>query len=135
MQKTGYELEKLGTLPWFHWGLNVEGAKDLFFVTGQCDFDKNGVTQHLDDPVGQARVILKQMEDTFSQAGYTRDNIICINWCVTKEVTQQQTTDILDVWAEYIKELEVKPSGGTWKRIDGLIHPNMLIELELILAR
>ena len=135
MKKTGYEHKNLTTLPWFHWGLNVEGTKEFFFVTGQCDLDKNGVTHHMGDPVGQAKLILNQMEETYSQAGYTRDDIVHINWCVTKEVTEEQTTGILDIWADFIKDLKVKPAGGTWKRIHGLIHPNMLVELELTLAR
>ncbi|WP_120502377.1 Rid family hydrolase [Roseovarius sp. EL26] len=135
MKRTGYEHKNLSTLPWFHWGLNVEGAKEFFFVTGQCDYDKDSVTKHMNDPVGQARHILQQMEETYAQAGYTRDNIIKINWCVTKDVTEVQTTEILDVWADFIKDNEVKPMGGTWKRIHGLIHPNMMVELEVVLAR
>ncbi|MFS1526287.1 Rid family hydrolase [Microbulbifer sp. 2304DJ12-6] len=135
MKKTGYEHENLKVTPWFHWGLNVEDAREFFFVTGQCDFDKNGVTKCMNDPVGQTRVILEQIEQTYTQAGYKRNNIIGINWCVTKGVTEEQTAEILAVWAEFIKDVEVKPAGGIWKRIEGLIHPNMLVELELTLGR
>ncbi len=135
MKKTGYNTESLGNSPWFNRGLNVENAKEFFFVTGTCDFDQRKKMKYPKDPVGQTKQILEYVEETFSKAGYTKQNIIAINWCVTKEVTQEQTVAILKVWETYISDIEVKPSGGTWKRIYGLIDPSMMVELELILAR
>ncbi|MBP0017734.1 MAG: hypothetical protein J7647_09265 [Cyanobacteria bacterium SBLK] len=45
------------------------------------------------------------------------------------------TLSILAIWGEYIAEVEPKPAVGTWKRIYGLISPDMMVELEIILAR
>jgi len=135
MKKTGYNTENLGQLPWFNWGLNVSGAKDFFFVTGTCDYNHKGVIKNPNDPIGQTKQILAYMEEVFSQAGYTKQDIVAINWCVTKDVNPAQTMAILKVWEDYIDDLEVKPSGGTWKYIHALIDPGMMVELELILAR
>jgi enamine deaminase RidA (YjgF/YER057c/UK114 family) len=137
MKKTGYQNDNLPNLGrWFNWGLNVENVKDLFFVTGHADVKADSSSANFpNDPVGQVKYILEQMEKTFSQAGYTKDNIVSVNWCVTKDVSYEQTLKILKVWEEYIADVETKPSGGTWKRIHGLISPDVLVELEMILAR
>lgn len=105
-------------------------------MTGHADVKSDNSTANFPhDPVAQVRFILEQMEKTFSQAGHTKHNIVCVNWCVTKEVTDEQTKGILGAWAEYIAEVEPKPAGGTWKRIYGLISPDVMVELEMILAR
>ena len=137
MKKTGYHNENLPDLrSWFNWGLNVSDFKGIFFVTGTADVKKDNQSVNFpNDPVGQTKFILEQAEKTFSQAGYTRENIILSNWTVTKDVTEEQTFAILDVWKEYIKDVEVKPAGGTFKRIHGLISPEVMVELEFILAR
>ncbi len=121
---------------WFTWGLNILDFKDIFFVTGTADVKQdNHSTYFPNDPVGQIKFILEQAEKTFSQAEYTKDNIVFTNWIVTKDVTEEQTFAILDVWKEYIKNVTVKPAAGTFKRIHGLISPEVMVELEFILAR
>ena len=137
MKKTGYQNDNLPNFgSWFNWGLHVEDIKDLFFVTGHSDLKPDRLQANFpNDPAAQMRFILQEMERTFSQAGYTKHNIICTNWCVTKEVTAEQTESILAIWGEYIAEVEPKPAVGTWKRIHGLISPDMMVELEMILAR
>jgi len=137
MNKTGYQNPNLPDLgAWFNWGLNVQDVKEFYFVTGTADVKSdNQSVNYPSDPVGQLRFILEQMEITFSQAGYTKHDIVSVNWTVTKDVTDEQTWAILDVWADYIADVKVKPAGGTWKRIYGLISPDVMVELEMILAR
>jgi len=137
MKKIGYHNENLPDLRiWFNWGLNISDFKEIFFVTGTADVKKDMKSVNFpNDPVGQMKFILEQAEKTFSQAGYTKDNIIFTNLTVTKDVTEEQTFAILDVWEEYIKDVEVKPATGTFKRIHGLILPEVMVEVEFILAR
>lgn len=137
MKKTVYHNETLPDLrKWFNWGINISDFKETFFVTGTVDIQKDNHSANFpNDPVRQIKFILEQAEKTFSQAGYTKDDIIFTNWTVTKDVTEEQTWALFDVWEQYIKDVEVKPATGTFKRIHGLISPEVMVEIEFILAR
>ena len=54
---------------------------------------------------------------------------------MTKDVPPEQFGPILDRLAEFFSDSEVKPAGGPWRIVHGLIDPEMLVELEFWLAR
>ncbi|MBB6462738.1 RidA family protein [Flammeovirga kamogawensis] len=135
MKKTVFNTENLNEMPWFNHGMHLQEVKEFFRVTGICDHTSKHVQKYPNDPAGQAKQILIYMEEVFTQAGFNKNNIIHIDWAVTKEVSQEQAFETLKVWEDYISDMDMKPTAGIWKHVDSLIHPDMLVEFELILAK
>ncbi len=137
MKRTGYQNSNMPPVAdLVSWGINLEGVKDMFIVTGHAAMrPDNSSAYFVGDAAAQTRWTLEQMEITFSQAGYTKHDIVSVNWSVDKDVTEEQSFGVFDVWQEYIADVEVKPAGGTWKRVYGLLSPEILVEIEMMLAR
>ncbi|MDA2934446.1 hypothetical protein MYX82_08885 [Acidobacteria bacterium AH-259-D05] len=54
---------------------------------------------------------------------------------MTKDVPPEDFEGVLGVLAGFFSDVEVKPAGGTWRIIEGLISPEMLVELEFWLVQ
>ncbi len=140
MKKTAFNTENHSEVPTFNWGLKLEGVKELFYVTGinDCIPNPHGegvyIANH-GDPVGQAKQMLKYMEDVFTKAGFTKEDIVYVDWVITKDVTREQAYEIVQVWIDYIADVKVKPAAGIFKCVDRLVHEGLLVEFEYTLAR
>lgn len=138
MKKTAYNTEHHSEVPTFNWGLKLEDVKELFYVTGINDCIPDGENvyiSHPGDPVGQTKKMLAYMEEVFTKAGFTKDDIVYVDWVITKEVTREQAYEIVGVWIDYIKDVKVKPAAGIFKCVDRLVHEGLLVEFEYTLAR
>ncbi len=136
MKIIAYNTENLQEMAWFNWGVHLQDVKETLHVTGTCDMTSPGhVMKCPGDPVGQAKQIFEYMEEIFTKAGFTKQNIVYVDWAVTKDVTHDQAFEILQLWEAYVADLEVKPAAGIWKHVYSLIQPEMLVEFELTLAR
>lgn len=136
MQKEAINTENLQEMDWFNWGVRIKDVNEVFYVTGTCDMTSPGhEMKYPGDPVGQAKQIFIYMEEIFTKAGYTKQDIVYVDWAVTKDVTHEQAFEILKLWEAYVSDLDMKPAAGIWKHVYSLIHPEMMVEFELTLAR
>lgn len=119
----------------FNWGLKVTGFKELFLLAGHGAHGPDGQVRHPDDPVAQTRHILDDVKGFIERSGYGLDDIIRIEFTLTKDVDPARYGDIFALFAEFFAPLAVKPAAGTLRVVDGLALPGMLVEYEFWLAR
>ena len=119
----------------FNWGLKVTGFRELFFVSGHAASGADFQVRHPGDARAQTRYILDSMGEFLAQAGYNRDDIVRIETTVTKEVGVDDYGSMSAVMAEFLADVEVKPSVGTYRVVDRLVGPGMMVEYEFLLAR
>jgi hypothetical protein len=77
---------------------------------------------------------LSRIETFIEMNGYSKNDIIRIEATVTKDVPQSQLGGIFGVLSAFFSEVEVKPTGGTFRIIHALGNPDMLVELGFWLA-
>ena len=117
------------------WGLKVTDFKELFIVTGHGDVGPDFSTSFPEDPVAQTRHSLAQMKELIERAGYSLDDIIRTEWTFTKDVNEEQFQQIVEVWTQFLIDVEVKPAAGTLRYVDRLGTPAMMVEYEFWIAR
>jgi len=116
------------------WGLKITNFSELFLVSGYGATDAEGKVQFLGDAIAQTDYILSRIEAFIEENGYSKNDIIRIEATVTKEVPQSQLGGIFGVLSAFFSEVEVKPTGGTFRIIHALGNPDMLVELGFWLA-
>ncbi len=116
------------------WGLKITNFSELFLVSGYGATDAEGKVQFLGDAIAQTDYILSRIEAFIEMNGYSKNDIIRIEATVTKEVPQSQLGGIFGVLSAFFSEVEVKPTGGTFRIIHALGNPDMLVELGFWLA-
>lgn len=116
------------------WGLKITNFSELFLVSGYAATDAEGIVQFPDDAIAQTDFILGRIEDFIERNGYSKNDIIRIEATVTKDVPQDQLGGVFGVLSAFFSEVEVKPTGGTFRIIHALANPDMLVELGFWLA-
>ncbi len=116
------------------WGLKITNFSELFLVSGYGATDAEGKVQFLGDAIAQTDYILSRIEAFIERNGYSKNDIIRIEATVTKDVPQSQLGGIFGVLSAFFSEVEVKPTGGTFRIIHALGNPDMLVELGFWLA-
>jgi len=116
------------------WGLKITNFSELFLVSGYGATDAEGKVQFLGDAIAQTDYILSRIEAFIEKNGYSKNDIIRIEATVTKEVPQSQLGGIFRVLSAFFSDVEVKPTGGTFRIIHALGNPDMLVELGFWLA-
>jgi 2-iminobutanoate/2-iminopropanoate deaminase len=106
----------------FSWGLKITDFSEIFFVTGHGDCDPDFITQHPKDPVGQTKLIFKQMLHLIEEAGFTRQDIVRTDWTFVNEVTSENFADIAVLWEAYLSDIDVKPATGTLRYVTQLCN-------------
>ncbi len=119
----------------FPWGLQVNGVRDLLFVTGHGAVGPDWVTRHPDDVVAQTKDILEQMDGVIERAGWSLEQVVRTEMTLVDSVTDEQFRAVMDVIATHYAGLKVKPSAGTLRYTNRLAVPGMKVELEWLLAR
>ena len=126
-KKTAYYNDELPTLR-FPWALKVTDFKEILFVSGHADVKHDNRTANFpNDLIGQTRFILKQIDKSIKEAGFTINDAIRTEIMVTKEVKE--------VLKDYVGEAKVKPAAGTMRFVERLISRACLVEIEVMLAR
>lgn len=120
----------------FSWGLKVSGFKEWFFISGLADMadDMSGAL-YPDDPVAQTGAVLERMDQFIREAGYSREDIVRMEWTFRKDVREDHYPGIYQLWEEFLRPLKVKPAGGTLRVVERLAAPDIMVEYELWLAR
>ena len=119
----------------FNWGLKVTDFRELFFVSGHAASGSDQQVRHAGDSRAQTQYILESMGEFLEQSGYSRDDIVRIETTVTREVGPDDYGPMSAVMAEFLAGVEVKPSVGTYRVVDRLVSPGMLVEYEFLIAR
>ncbi len=119
----------------FNWGIKLTDFDELFVLAGRGDVAPDGSIRNPGDPVAQTTTILSEQRGLIEQNGYALSDIIRIEFTMAKEVNRDQQAEIFGLFAEFFKEVEVKPAAGTLRVVDRLAYPGMLVEFEFWLAR
>ena len=119
----------------FNWGLKVSDFSELFFISGHGALRPDFSIECEGDPGGQARFIFEQVKDYLAENDYSLDEVVQIKLTITKDVTEQQFHDVVQVYEEYMKDIPVRPTGGTMRVVDRLAFPGMMVEFEFLAAK
>jgi len=119
----------------FNWGLKLTDFSELFLMAGLGDHGPDGSIRHPDDPVGQTRAILDDVAAYIVEHGYTKDDIVRVEFTLTRAVDPAKYEEIFGLFAEFFADMAVKPAAGTLRVIEGLALPGMLVEYEFWLAK
>lgn len=119
----------------FNWGLKISNMSELFLIAGHGAHDADGIIQHPNDPIGQTEYILADIDRYLASADYGRDDIIRIEFTVTKDVSPADYDGIFGHFVKFFEAVEVKPAAGTLRVVDSLAIPGMLVEYEFWAAK
>ncbi len=119
----------------FNWGVKLTDFSEIFLMAGIGAHDSAGEIQHQGDAVAQTKFILDGMPGYLEQAGYAKNDIIRIEFTMTKDVPPESYDGIFGLFAEFFGDVDVKPAAGTLRVIEGLAIPGMLVEYEFWCAK
>ena len=119
----------------FNWGLKIQNFKELFLIAGHGAHDSTGQIMFPDDPVAQTGYILDNFDEFLGNNGYSRKDIIRVEFTVTTEVSDSELNMILGQFAEYFAPVNIKPAAGTLRIVDALAIPGMQVEYEIWCAK
>jgi len=119
----------------FNWGVKLTDFSELFLMAGIGAHDATGAIQHEGDAVAQTKFILDGLPGYLSRAGYTKQDIVRLEFTMTKAVPPDSYGDIFGLFAEFFADVEVKPAAGTLRVIEALALPGMLVEYEFWCAK
>jgi 2-iminobutanoate/2-iminopropanoate deaminase len=119
----------------FNWGLKIRNFKELFLIAGHAAQNPDFSIAHPGDPVAQTQFILDVLDNYLAENGYGRDDIIRIEFTLTKDVTEDQFNQILGQFVAFFDPVDVKPAAGTLRFVDALAFPGMMVEYEIWCAR
>ena len=118
-----------------NWGLKIRNFSELFLVSGYGATDVEGKVQFPGDAVAQTEFILGRIESLIESAGYSKDNIIRFETTVTQDVPPSQFSGIFAATSAFHSDVIVKPTAATFRVVQALGNPDMLVELEFWLAQ
>jgi 2-iminobutanoate/2-iminopropanoate deaminase len=119
----------------FNWGLKLTNFSELFMLAGHGAVGPDFQVQHPGDAVGQTKYILDDVKSFLERSGYSVDDIIRIEFTMTKEVDAAQFEEIFGLFIAFFADVEVKPAAGTLRVVDALAFPGMLVEYEFWAAK
>ncbi|MEQ8165877.1 MAG: RidA family protein [Alphaproteobacteria bacterium] len=119
----------------FNWGLKISDMDELFIATGRPAWAADGSVVSPGDAVRQTQYILEDMEKFLAEAGYAKDDLIRIEYTFTKEVGEDQYEAVFRVFADWLKDVAVKPAASTLRIVDGLALAGLVVEYEFWTAK
>lgn len=119
----------------FNWGLKIRNFKELFLIAGHAAQRPDLSIVAPGDPVAQTDFILDQLDTFLTDNDYSRDDIIRIEFTLTKDVTPEQFNEILGRFVAFFGPVEVKPAAGTLRFVDALAFPGLMVEYEIWAAK
>lgn len=119
----------------FNWGIKLTDFSEIFLMAGIGAHDATGAIQHEGDAVGQTKFILDGLPGFLSNAGYSKQDIIRLEFTMTKAVPAESYDAIFGLFAGFFADVDVKPAAGTLRVIEALAIPGMLVEYEFWCAK
>ena len=114
----------------FNWGLKLRDIDELFIISGRPAWIADGKVLHPNDGVAQTKFILEDIGNYLQENSYTPNDLIRIEYTFTKTVDPNLYQEIFGLFAEFLKDVEVKPAASTLRIIDGLGLPELCVEYE-----
>ena len=133
--KTGLHDDNKVKVDSINWGLKVTNFSELFLLSGYGATDAEGTVQFPGDAPAQANFILGRIQSFIEKNGYSKNDIIRFVTTVTKDVPRSQFSGIRAATSAFHSDVEVKPTAGTFRIVQGLGNPEMLVELDFWLAQ
>lgn len=94
----------------FNWGLKLTDFSELFLLAGHGAIAPYYQVQHPGDAVARTKYILADVKSFLEQSGDALDDIIRIEFTLTKDVQPGEFTAIFKLCGEYFSERAVKPA-------------------------
>lgn len=136
MKKTAIPNEKGPALSHiFNAGLKISDFNELFMISGHGAVTSDFQVHHPGDPAAQARHVFLEIKEYMADNYYSFDDLIQIKMTITKDVTDEQFHEIVDVYEEFMQGIDVLPTGGTMRVVDRLAFPDMMVEFEFMAAK
>jgi enamine deaminase RidA (YjgF/YER057c/UK114 family) len=98
---------------------------DSCWVAGTTDAGADGASTHPDDPVGQARAAFAIAIAALAEAGFPAEDVVRTRMYVVRD---GDAAAVAAVNGELFGA--IRPA-STLVRVAGLIHPSLLVEVEL----
>jgi 2-iminobutanoate/2-iminopropanoate deaminase len=133
--KTGVHDDNKVKVASINWGLKVTNFSELFLLSGYGATDVEGTVQFPGDAAAQAEFILGRIQSFIEKNGYTKDDIIRYETTVTQDVPRSQFSGVREASSAFLADVKVKPVAGTFRIVQGLGNPDMLVELDFWLAQ
>jgi enamine deaminase RidA (YjgF/YER057c/UK114 family) len=119
----------------FNWGIKLTDYSEIFLAAGIGAHDATGAIQHEGDAVAQTKFILDGLPGYLESAGYAKNDIIRLEFTMTKDVPPEANEEIFGLFAGFFADVDVKPAAGTLRVIEALAIPGMLVEYEFWCAK
>ncbi len=104
----------------FSRGLKISHFSERFLISGRGAIGPDVQLRHPGDPIAQTRYIFNNLKAFLAEAGYMLNDVIRIEGAYTKAVTPEQWAALNEVFAEFVADIEVKPTVGALRLIDAL---------------
>lgn len=119
----------------FNWGLKLRGIEELFIVTGRPAWAADGSVMYPDDGLAQTRYILDDVDRYLTENGYSKTDLIRIEYTFTRVVDPATYQAIFELFAEYLRGVPVKPAASTLRIVEALGLPGLCVEYEFWCAK
>ena len=119
----------------FNWGLKISDFNELFLISGHGALTSDFTPVHPGNPAEQTRHIFLEIQEYMTENGYSFDDLVQIKMTITKDVTEEQFHEVVEVYSGFMKDLKVKPTGGTMRVVERLAFPGMMVEYEFMAAK
>jgi len=119
----------------FNWGLKLTDFSEIFLLAGHGAIAPNYQVLNPGDAVAQTRYILDDVKSLLEKSGYTVDDIIRIEFTMTKDVRPEEFEEIFKLFGEFFANMAVKPAAGTLRVVEALALPGMVVEYEFWAAK
>jgi enamine deaminase RidA (YjgF/YER057c/UK114 family) len=100
----------------------------LAFISGQVAYDKAGKLVGDGDVAAQTRQVFENLKAALAELGVDFKSVVKVNYYAIDETGLQE---IRKVRSEYLGD---KPPASTFVFVKGLVRPELLIEVEAIVA-
>jgi len=115
----------------------VGGAfEELDLLFGHADMDANRQVLHPHDPLAQAREALLALQERLTMAGYGVEDIIYLVITISEEFELRRNFwTFARLWVEVFAGKGRKPGLRHFRVVDALAQPDLLVEVEVLVAR
>jgi len=110
----------------FSQAIDVSGATQVLYCSGQTSMDADGKPAHVGDMRGQVTLALDNLDTVLAQAGYTLANVTRLNYYTTDV---QALFGAFDIVRARLGAVGCQPS-STLLGVAALAFPELLVEIE-----
>jgi enamine deaminase RidA (YjgF/YER057c/UK114 family) len=119
----------------FNWGLRLKNTEEIFLASGLGAHDSTGTIHFPGDAVAQTQFILEKLPDFLASAGFSKNDIVRMEFTFTKDVPAEKYDAIFGKFIEFLSTVPIKPAVGTLRVVSALVFENQLVEYEFWCAR